>query len=68
MPKPPTVEQRDPIDVPVCAPQCGWVKGRDYDRMIAAHAISGGFVLVTHNDTDFRDIPELAVENWIVDL
>jgi len=20
--------------------QCGWVKGRDYDRMIAAHAVS----------------------------
>ena len=30
--------------------QCGWAKGRDYDRMIAAHAISSGSVLVTNNE------------------
>lgn len=46
--------------------RCGWVKGRDYDRMIAAHAISSGCVLVTNNEVDFRDIPDLSVENWIV--
>jgi tRNA(fMet)-specific endonuclease VapC len=46
--------------------QCGWVKGRDFDRMIAAHAISSGCVLVTNNEADFRDIPELSIENWIV--
>jgi tRNA(fMet)-specific endonuclease VapC len=45
--------------------QCGWVKGRDYDRMIAAHAISTGSVLVTGNEADFRDIPGLAIENWV---
>jgi tRNA(fMet)-specific endonuclease VapC len=44
--------------------QCGWAKGRDFDRMIAAHAISSGSVLVTDNVTDFRDIPGLTVENW----
>jgi tRNA(fMet)-specific endonuclease VapC len=44
--------------------QCGWVKGRDYDRMIAAHAISTNSVLVTNNATDFRDIPGLSVQNW----
>jgi tRNA(fMet)-specific endonuclease VapC len=44
--------------------QCGWAKGRDFDRMIAAHAISGGAVLVTDNEADFRDIPGLQVENW----
>ena len=44
--------------------QCGWVKGRDYDRLIAAHAISTGSVLVTNNTADFRDIPGLAIENW----
>ncbi len=44
--------------------RCGWVKGRDYDRMIAAHAISTASVLVTDNLTDFRDIPGLTVENW----
>ena len=46
--------------------QCGWVKGRDYDRMIAAHAFSSGSVLVTGNPVDFRDIPGLSVENWVV--
>jgi len=45
--------------------QCGWVRGRDYDRMIAAHAISSGCVLVTNNEADFRDIPGLSIENWI---
>jgi tRNA(fMet)-specific endonuclease VapC len=44
--------------------QCGWVKGRDFDRMIAAHAISTGSVLVTNNIADFRDIPGLILENW----
>lgn len=48
--------------------QCGWVKGRDYDRMIAAHAISTGSVLVTDNEADFRDIPGLAIENWAVGM
>jgi tRNA(fMet)-specific endonuclease VapC len=45
--------------------QCGWVRGRDYDRMIAAHAISMGSVLVTNNEVDFLDIPGLALENWV---
>jgi tRNA(fMet)-specific endonuclease VapC len=45
--------------------QWGWVKGRDYDRMIAAHALVTQSVLVTDNETDFRDIPGLAVENWV---
>jgi tRNA(fMet)-specific endonuclease VapC len=44
--------------------QCGWVKGRDFDRMIAAHALSTSSVLVTNNGADFRDIPGLTVENW----
>jgi len=46
--------------------QCGWAKGRDYGRMIAAHAIASGCVLVTDNVGDFRDIPGLPIENWIV--
>jgi tRNA(fMet)-specific endonuclease VapC len=47
--------------------QCGWVKGRDFDRMIAAHAISTSSVLVTANEADFRDIPGLKIENWTRD-
>lgn len=46
--------------------QCGWARGRDFDRMIAAHAIRVGAVLVTDNDADFRDIPGLRMENWVV--
>lgn len=44
--------------------QCGWVRGRDYDRMIAAHAISTGSVLVTNNIADFRDVPGLQLMDW----
>jgi tRNA(fMet)-specific endonuclease VapC len=47
--------------------QLGWVKGRDFDRMIAAHAISTSSVLVTANEADFRDIPSLKIENWTKD-
>jgi tRNA(fMet)-specific endonuclease VapC len=42
----------------------GWVKGRDFDRMIAAHAIAARAILVTANATDFRDIPGLEIEDW----
>ena len=45
---------------------CGYVKGRDYDRLMAAHAIASDSVLVTDNVADFRDIPGLAMENWMV--
>ncbi len=34
------------------------------DRLIAAHAISCGVVLVTNNEADFKDYPGLRVENW----
>lgn len=35
-----------------------------YDRLIAAHALSHGLVVVTDNEADFADVPGLAVENW----
>lgn len=44
---------------------CGWVRSRDFDRLIAAHALSLGATLVTNNERDFRGIPGLAVENWL---
>ena len=44
----------------------GWVRGRDFDRMIAAHAISTRATLITANEKDFRDVPGLKLENWLV--
>lgn len=44
--------------------QLGWVRSRDFDRMIAGHAISSHSVLVTANMADFRDIPGLTLEDW----
>jgi len=45
--------------------QCGWVRGRDFDRMIAGHAMAAHATLVTANEADFRDIPHLRLENWV---
>lgn len=35
-----------------------------FDRLIAAHAVSLGAVLVTNNEVDFADYPRLRIENW----
>jgi tRNA(fMet)-specific endonuclease VapC len=37
-----------------------------YDRLIAAHALSLGLIVVTDNEKDFADVPGLRVENWTV--
>ena len=34
------------------------------DRLIAAHAVSTGCILVTNNEADFEGYPGLTVENW----
>jgi tRNA(fMet)-specific endonuclease VapC len=46
--------------------EIGWAKGRDFDRMIGAHALASGSLLVTANLSDFSDIPGLKIENWAV--
>ena len=40
------------------------MKRQSFDRLIAAHALSLGLVLVTNNLKHFADVPGLMVENW----
>jgi tRNA(fMet)-specific endonuclease VapC len=42
------------------------VKGRDFDRMIAAHALATASIMVTANTRDFRDVPGLMLADWSV--
>lgn len=35
-----------------------------FDRLIAAHAVAVGAVLITNNEADFEGYPGLVVENW----
>lgn len=35
-----------------------------FDRLLAAHALSLGAMVVTNNIGDFADVPGLMVENW----
>ena len=38
------------------------------DIHIAAHAISQGLILVTNNLREFKRVPNLAIENWVLEL
>jgi tRNA(fMet)-specific endonuclease VapC len=40
-------------------------KSDHLDKLIAAHSIALGTVLVTNNDRDFAHYPGLVVENWL---
>ena len=44
--------------------QIGWARRRDFDWLIAGHALATGWILVTANSTDYSDIPGLSLENW----
>jgi len=35
-----------------------------FDQLIAAHTLALNLTLVTANPRDFRDIPDLRVEDW----
>lgn len=37
-----------------------------FDRLIAAHALSIGAVVITNNEDDFADVPGLKIENWTI--
>ena len=37
-----------------------------FDRLLAAHALSIGAVIVTNNVADFADVPGLLVEDWTI--
>ena len=39
-------------------------KRHRFDQLIAAHALALDLTLVTANPRDFRDIPDLRVEDW----
>ncbi len=41
-------------------------KRGSFDRLIAAHALSQGLIVVTHNEKHFADVPGLVVENWTI--
>lgn len=43
---------------------CGFSRSRILDRMIGATALVARLELATLNPRDFRDIPELRVEDW----
>lgn len=37
-----------------------------FDRLLAAHALSIGAIVITNNEADFADVPGLKVQNWTV--
>ena len=37
-----------------------------FDMLIAAHALSQNSVLITNNESEFKRIPNLKIENWAI--
>jgi tRNA(fMet)-specific endonuclease VapC len=59
---------------PSVAPTAGGVRAHlrkagtpigDLDSLIAAHALSLGLTLVTHNAREFSRVPGLTIEDWV---
>ena len=53
---------------PICCPIRKATRERKsdhLDKLIAAHSIALGTVLVTNNERDFAHYPGLVVENWL---
>jgi tRNA(fMet)-specific endonuclease VapC len=42
----------------------GWSRGKEMDRLIAAHALATNSVLVTANTSDFAPVPGLKIVDW----
>ena len=42
------------------------LKRARFDRLLAAHALSIGAIIVTNNEGDFADVPDLRTENWTI--
>jgi tRNA(fMet)-specific endonuclease VapC len=38
-----------------------------FDRLLAAHALSLGAIVITNNEADFADVSGLKVENWTIE-
>lgn len=56
-----------PFDEPAARAYAGLpFKRARFDRLLAAHALSIGAIVVTNNEADFADVPGLVVENWTV--
>lgn len=64
-----------PFDT-LAAQKAGWLRHHlrsqgtpigDMDTLIAAHALALQLTLVTNNEKEFRRVPELSVENWLLD-
>jgi tRNA(fMet)-specific endonuclease VapC len=59
----------------VAAQHCGVIRGHlerqgtpigSLDMLIAAHALSQNSVLITNNESEFKRIPNLKIENWAI--
>lgn len=60
----------------LAAQKAGWLRHHlrsqgtpisDMDTLIAAHALALQLTLVTNNEKEFLRVPELSVENWLLD-